>query len=278
MGGFAQLVNCMHNTVHWWAPPSHVVEVNHSCNVVAAHLHCLALEEWEEGLEGIVHCGDFEHADVALLGGHQPAEVWVGELIIAPRDAPQSVREALVLSRTLHGHRFAKWLFHVNRPWRQSSRSKIIAVDSDTKLFQFALWAMLWYTLCRRSLAGRMALVKATPWPITAASFQTGTQPCCLKRCNRQLMLCCSVWDLRGGTLNEGGPVVSTRRPRNSLDWLGVRSDLPAQLIEEAEGEGCMFEGLLVRVANDNEVVHVGHHPHALVAKVTDCCLHKASE
>jgi len=160
-----------------------------------------------------------------LLSSHQPAEVRVGELIVAPRDAPQPVREALVLSRTLHGHRFAKRPFHVNRLWRQSSRSKIVAVDSDTKLFQFALWAMLQYALHRRSLAGRMALVKATPWPITVASFWTGTWPCCLKRCNRQSMLCCSAWDLHGGTLNEGGPVVSMRRPRNSLDWLGVRSD-----------------------------------------------------
>jgi len=160
-----------------------------------------------------------------LLGGHQPAEVQVGELIIAPRDAPQPVREALVLSRTLHGHRFAKWPFHVNRPWRQSLRSKIVAVDSDMKLFQFVLQATLWYALRRRSLAERMALVKATPWPITAASFQTGTQPCCLKRRNRQSMLCRSAWDLRGGTLNKGGLVVLTRRTRNSLDWLGVRSD-----------------------------------------------------
>jgi len=120
-----------------------------------------------------------------LLSSHQPAEVWVGELIIAPRDAPQPVREVSVLSRTLHGHRFAKRPFHVDRPWRQSSRSKIVAVDSDTKLFQFALQAMLWYALCRRSLASRMALVKATPWPITAASFRTGTWPCCLKRSNR---------------------------------------------------------------------------------------------
>jgi len=54
--------------------------------------------------------------------------------------------------------------------------------------------------------------------------------------------------------------------------------DLPAQLIKEVEGEGCMFEGLLVRVAKDNEVVHVGHHLHALAAKVMDRCLHKASE
>jgi len=93
-----------------------------------------------------------------------------------------------VLSRTLHGRRFAKWPFHVNRPWCQSLRFRIVAVDSGTRLFQFSLWAMLWYALCRRSLAGRMALAKATPWPITAASFWTGTRPCCLKRCNRQLM------------------------------------------------------------------------------------------
>jgi len=32
-------------------------------------------------------------------------------------------------------------------------------------------------------------------------------------------MSCHSEWDLPGGTLNEGGPVVSMRRPRNSLDW-----------------------------------------------------------
>jgi len=170
-----------------------------------------------------------------LLGSHQPAEVWVGELDVAPRDAPHPVREASVLSRTLHGCRFAKRLFHVDRPWRQSLRSRIIAADSGTRLFQFALRAMLWYALCRRSLAGRMALVRATPWPITVASFWTGTQPCCLKRSNRQSMLCHSTWDLRGGTLNEGGPVVLMRRPRNSLDWLGIRLDLPAQLVEDLE-------------------------------------------
>jgi len=65
------------------------------------------------------------------------------------------------------------------------------------------------------------------------------------------------------------------------LAWCQVRLlevDLPAQLIEEVEGEGCMLKGLLVRVANDNEVIHVGHHPHALAAKVMDCCLHKVSE
>jgi len=160
-----------------------------------------------------------------LLSSHQPAEVWVGELNVAPRDSPQPVREASVLSRMLHGRRFAKQPFHVNRWWRQSSRSRIVAADSGTRLFQFALWAMLQYALHRRSLAGRMALVRATPWPITAASFRTGTQPCCLKRQNRQLMLCRSAWDLCGGTLNKGGPVVSTRRPRNSLDWLGIRLD-----------------------------------------------------
>jgi len=62
------------------------------------------------------------------------------------------------------------------------------------------------------------------------------------------------------------------------LAWHQVRLlkvDLPAQLVEE-EGAGCMLQGLPVRVAN--EVVHVGHHLHALVAKVMDHCLHKASE
>jgi len=125
-----------------------------------------------------------------LLGGHQPAEVRVGELEVAPRDAPHPVREASVLSRTSHGCRFARRLFHVDRPWHQSSRSRIIAADSGTRLFQFALRAMSWYALHRRSLAGRMALVRATPWPIAAANFRTGTWPCCLKRCNRQSMLC----------------------------------------------------------------------------------------
>jgi len=71
--GLAQLVNCTHNIVHWWAPPSHMVEVSHGHNVVAAYLHCLALEEWEEGLEGIVHHSDFEHVDVALLAWQPPA-------------------------------------------------------------------------------------------------------------------------------------------------------------------------------------------------------------
>jgi len=80
-----------------------------------------------------------------LLGSHQPAEVRVGELNVAPRDAPQPVREALVLSRMLHSRRFAKRLFHVNRPWHQSSRSRIVAADSGMRLFQFALQAMLWY-------------------------------------------------------------------------------------------------------------------------------------
>jgi len=125
-----------------------------------------------------------------LLGGLQPAEVRVGELDIATRDAPQLVREALVLSRMLHCHRFAKRPFHVNRRWCQSSRSRIVAADSGTRLFQFALWAMSQYASCRRSLAARMALVRATPCPITVASFWTGTRPCCLKRRNRQLMLC----------------------------------------------------------------------------------------
>jgi len=73
MGGLTQLVNCGYNIVHWWAPPSHMVEVSHGCNVVAAYLHCLALEEWEEGLEGVVHRGDFEHIDVALLAWQPPA-------------------------------------------------------------------------------------------------------------------------------------------------------------------------------------------------------------
>jgi len=142
-----------------------------------------------------------------------------------------------VSSRMSHGRRFAKWPFHVDSQWHQSLRSRIVASDSGTRLFQFALWAMSWYTLCRRSLDGRMALVRATPWPITAASFWTGVRLCCLKRLNRQSMSCHSVWDLCGGTLNEGGPVVSTRRPRNSLDWLSVRLDfskldLPAQLVD----------------------------------------------
>jgi len=66
MGGLAQLVNCMHNAVHWWAPPSHVVEVCHCCNIVTAHPHCLALEEWEKGLEDVVCCGDFEHIVLGL--------------------------------------------------------------------------------------------------------------------------------------------------------------------------------------------------------------------
>jgi len=72
MGGLAQLVNCMHNIVHWWAPPSHMVEVSHVCNVVSAYLHCLALEEWEEGLEGVVYHGDFKHVDVVLLAWRPP--------------------------------------------------------------------------------------------------------------------------------------------------------------------------------------------------------------
>jgi len=59
-----------------------------------------------------------------------------------------------VLSRMLHGHRFARRPFHVDRPWRQSLRSRIVAADSGTRLFQFALWAMLQYALRRRSLAG----------------------------------------------------------------------------------------------------------------------------
>jgi len=49
-----------------------MVEVSHGCNVVAAYPHCLALEEWEEGLEGIVYCGDFEHVDVALFAWQPP--------------------------------------------------------------------------------------------------------------------------------------------------------------------------------------------------------------
>jgi len=67
MGGLAQLVNHVHNIVHWWAPPSHMVEVSHSCNVLTAYPHCLALEEWEEGLEDAVHRGDSKHVDVVLL-------------------------------------------------------------------------------------------------------------------------------------------------------------------------------------------------------------------
>jgi len=65
------------------------------------------------------------------------------------------------------------------------------------------------------------------------------------------------------------------------LAWRQVgllKVDLLAQLVEEAEGVGCMFQGLPVRVANDNEVIHVGHHLHALAAKVMDHCLYKANE
>jgi len=134
-----------------------VVEVSHGCNVVAAHLHCLALEDWEEGLEGIVYCGDFKKVDVVLL---------VCSLLRYGSESsslpPEPVREALVLNRTLHGCRFAKLPFHVDRQWRQSLRSKIIAVNSGTKLFQFDLWAKSWYALSRRSLPGRMALVNVT--------------------------------------------------------------------------------------------------------------------
>jgi len=50
-----------------------MVEVSHGCNVVAAYPHCLALEEWKEGLEGIVYCSDFEHVDVALFAWRPPA-------------------------------------------------------------------------------------------------------------------------------------------------------------------------------------------------------------
>jgi len=50
-----------------------MVEVSHGCNIVAAYLHCLALEEWKEGLEGVVYCGDFKHVDVALLTWRPPA-------------------------------------------------------------------------------------------------------------------------------------------------------------------------------------------------------------
>jgi len=215
-----------------------------------------------------------------LLGGHQPAEVRVRELNVAPRDAPQPVWEGLVLSRMLHCCRFAKWPFHVNRPWCQSSRSRIIAEDSGTRLFQFALWAILWYALHRRSLAGRMALVRATPWPITAASFQTGTWPCCLKRRNRQSMY---HMGLAWKHLERGWACCIDKEAQEllGLAWRQVglcKVDLPAQLVEEVEGAGCMFQRLPVRVANDDEVIHVGHHLHALVAKVMDCCLHKATE
>jgi len=83
--------------------------------------------------------------------------------------------------------------------------------------------------------------------------------------------------------LNEGGLSCIDKEAQEllGLAWRQVgllKVDLPAQLVEEAEGVGCMFQGLSVRVANDNEVIHVGHHLHALVAKVTDHCLHEASE
>jgi len=73
VGRLAQLVDCAHNIVHWRAPSSHMVEVSHGHNVVAAYLHCLALEEWKEGLEGVVYCGYFEHVDVALFAWRPPA-------------------------------------------------------------------------------------------------------------------------------------------------------------------------------------------------------------
>jgi len=57
---------------------------------------------------------------------------------------------------------------------------------------------------------------------------------CCLKRLNRQLMLCHSAWDLHGGTLNEGGPVRVPVQKLAAVIGQGValtKAILPAKLL-----------------------------------------------